>query len=66
MTECTCLFNYKGYDYFLNVAGEHNIQNALSVIEAGLFAGLSQEIIAKGLKEFAPIEKRWEIEEIKG
>ena len=66
MTENTCFFNYKGYDYFLNVAGEHNIQNALSVIEAGLFAGLSEETIAKGLKEFSPIEKRWEIEEIKG
>ena len=66
MTESTCLFNYKGYDYFLNVAGEHNVQNALSVIEAGLFAKLSEEIIAKGLKEFSPIEKRWEIEEVKG
>lgn len=66
MTSNTCSFTYKGYDYFLNVAGEHNIQNALSVIEAGLIAGLSEEIIAKGLKEFCPIEKRWEIEEIKG
>ena len=66
MTEVSCLFNYKGYDYFLNVAGEHNVQNALSVIEAGLFAGLSNEVIAKGLKEFSPIEKRWEVEEVKG
>lgn len=60
-----CSFSYKGYDYFLNVAGEHNVQNALSVIEASLFVGLSEEVIAKGLKEFSPIEKRWEIEEVK-
>ncbi len=66
MTSNSCKFNYKGYEYKLNVAGEHNIQNALSVIEAGLFAGLKEEIIAKGLKEFTPIEKRWDIQEIKG
>ncbi|MBE7704725.1 MAG: UDP-N-acetylmuramoyl-tripeptide--D-alanyl-D-alanine ligase [Cyanobacteria bacterium SIG29] len=62
MTSNTCLFEYKNQEYKLNVGGEHNIQNALSVIEAGLFAGLSTNIIAKGLEEFSPIEKRWDIE----
>ncbi len=66
MTSKSCSFNYKGFDYKLNVAGEHNIQNALSVIEAGLFSGIQPDIIAKGLSEFSPIEKRWDIEEIKG
>ena len=46
--------------------GEHNIQNALAVIEAGLYAKLEPEIISKGLKEFKPIEKRWDIQDIKG
>lgn len=66
MTSNTCLFEYKNQEYKLNVGGEHNIQNALSVIEAGLFAGLSTNIIAKGLEEFSPIEKRWDIEVVNG
>ena len=66
MTSETCKFIYKGYEYKLNVSGEHNVQNALSVIEAGLFAGLKEETIKKGLEEFSPIEKRWDIEDIKG
>ncbi len=61
MTDSVCVFNYKGADYKLNVAGEHNIQNALSVIETGLHAGLDEKLIAKGLEEFAPIEKRWDV-----
>ena len=64
MTSDTCLFEYKGYEYLLNVGGEHNIQNALSVIEAGLYAGLSEDVIAKGLAEFTPIEKRWDVKEV--
>lgn len=66
MTSKSCRFEYKNQKYKLNVGGEHNIQNALSVIEAGLFAGLTSDIIAKGLEEFAPIEKRWDIKEVKG
>lgn len=66
MTSDSCNFVYKGQKYVLNVGGEHNIQNALSVIEAGLFAGLEPKLIAKGLEEFVPIEKRWDVKEIKG
>ncbi len=66
MTSNSCEFIYKGESYRLNVGGEHNIQNALSVIETALFVGLNPEIIAKGLEEFAPIEKRWDIEEVVG
>ncbi|MBQ9244664.1 UDP-N-acetylmuramoyl-tripeptide--D-alanyl-D-alanine ligase [bacterium] len=66
MTSESCFFEYKGNDYKLNVAGEHNIQNSLSVIEAGLYSGLTPELIKKGLEEFTPIEKRWDIQEING
>ncbi len=66
MTAESCLFEYKGQLYKINSAGEHNIQNALSVIEAGLYAGLEPELIAKGLEEFTPIEKRWEVKEAGG
>ena len=66
MTSDSCLFEYKNHTYKLNVGGEHNIQNALSVIEAGLFANLEPSTIAKGLEEFSPIEKRWDIQDING
>ena len=59
-------FKYKNQEYKLNTAGEHNIQNALAVIEAGIIAGLNPSLIAKGLEEYSPIEKRWDIQEIKG
>ncbi len=66
MTSDSCRFEYKNHEYKLNVAGEHNVQNALGVIEAALHAGISEEIIEKGLKEFSPIEKRWDIQRVCG
>ena len=66
LTDSFSIFEYKGHKYRLNVSGEHNIQNALCVIETGLFAGLKPDIIEKGLFDFKPIEKRWEIKEIGG
>lgn len=59
-------FNYKNYRYELNIEGDYNVQNALGVIEAGKFLGISDELIAKGLREFKPVGNRWNIEEIKG
>ena len=59
-------FIYKKFPFKLNVEGEHNIQNALFVINTGLKLGISAELIAKGLEEYKPIEKRWEISEIAG
>ncbi|MCD7740298.1 MAG: UDP-N-acetylmuramoyl-tripeptide--D-alanyl-D-alanine ligase, partial [Candidatus Gastranaerophilales bacterium] len=59
-------FVYKNFEYKINTGGEHNIQNALSVIEAALSAGLKPEIIRKGLEEFKPIEKRWDVQEAGG
>lgn len=66
MTSNSSMFEYKGVKYKINVGGEHNIQNALSVIETALYAGLDTNVIKKGLSEFLPIEKRWDMEEIKG
>lgn len=66
MTSKICKFIYKNYEYKLNVSGEHNIQNAIAVIEAALFAGLQPPLIAESLQEFAPIEKRWDVQKIKG
>lgn len=59
-------FEYKNHQYELNIEGDYNVQNSLAVIEMGLTLGLSEEKIAQGLKKYSPIEKRWEIQEIKG
>ncbi len=59
-------FTYKNEEYELSVEGEHNVQNAILVIEAAQHAGVSVSNIKEGLKKFHPIEKRWEISNIKG
>lgn len=57
-------FEYKGYLYKVNLSGEYNIQNAISVIEAGLNYGIEEKLIKKGLEEFQPIQNRWQVENI--
>lgn len=59
-------FEYKNHDYELNIEGDYNIQNALSVIEMGLQLGMSEKNIESGLKKYLPIAKRWEIQDIAG
>lgn len=59
-------FEYKNYQYELNIEGDYNIQNSLAVIEMGLLIGMSPSEINEGLKKYSPLEKRWEIKEIKG
>lgn len=59
-------FEYKGEVYELNVEGDYNIQNALAVIEAALYLTVEPDIIKAGLKSYQPIEKRWEVQDIKG
>ena len=59
-------FLYKKNEYELNIEGDYNIQNSLAVIEMGLNLGMSADEIKSGLKKYSPIEKRWEVEEIKG
>ena len=53
-------FEYQNNVYELNVGGDFNIENALSAINTGYKLGLSVEQIQKGLKNYRPIEKRWE------
>lgn len=59
-------FEYREEIYELNVDGDYNIENALSAIELGLKLGMTPNEIANGLASYKPIEKRWEVEEIKG
>jgi len=59
-------FIYNGEKYLLNIEGDYNIENSLSAINAGRYLGIEYDLIRKGLAEYKPIEKRWEIEKIAG
>lgn len=59
-------FTYKHDDYQLNIEGDYNVENSLAVIETGLRLGMTPDKINDGLKVYAPIEKRWQIEEVNG
>lgn len=59
-------FVYKNNEYELFTEGDHNVQNSLATIEMGLELGMTPEKIAQGLKNYKPIEKRWDIQKIKG
>ena len=59
-------FEYKNHEYELNIEGDYNIQNSLAVIEMGLKLGMDENDIASGLRKYSPIEKRWEVQELKG
>ena len=59
-------FEYKKEEYELSVGGDYNIENALSAIILGGKLGLSVIEIQKGLKNYKPIEKRWEAVNVNG
>ena len=59
-------FMYAGKEYELNVEGDYNIENSLSAIELGYKLEMSYEEIKRGLAKYHPIEKRWEIQNVKG
>ena len=59
-------FEYQDNIYELNVSGDFNIENTLSAINVGKKLGLSIEEIQKGLKNYKPIEKRWEALKVDG
>lgn len=59
-------FKYKNHEYELNIEGDYNVQNSLAAIEMGLRLGMNESEIADGLKKYSPIEKRWDIQEVKG
>jgi len=60
------VFEYGQNRYELTVEGEHNIENAMLVIEAAKWAGVSVDNIKKGFLNYRPIEKRWEVTKING
>ena len=57
---------YNGKEYELNVEGDYNIENSLSAITLAYKLGMSYEKIRKGLASYKPIEKRWEVQDIRG
>ena len=59
-------FEYRNNEYELNVGGDYNIENALSAIILGGKLGLSVAEIQEGLKNYKPIEKRWEAINVNG
>ena len=59
-------FTYEGVDFELNVEGDYNIENSLLVIEAAKKLDIPMDKIKQGLLNYKPIEKRWEVSEIKG
>lgn len=59
-------FRYENTDFVLNVEGDYNIENALLVIEAAKKLNIPVEKIKEGLFNYKPIEKRWEVSEVKG
>lgn len=46
-------------DIFLSMVGEHNVQNALSILAMGLELGVSVEDIKKGLAQFSGVRRRF-------
>ncbi|MCR5265158.1 MAG: UDP-N-acetylmuramoyl-tripeptide--D-alanyl-D-alanine ligase [Cyanobacteria bacterium RUI128] len=59
-------FIYQNEKYELNIEGDYNIENSLAGVNVGKYLGVEYELIKKGLAEYKPIEKRWEIEKIGG
>jgi UDP-N-acetylmuramoyl-tripeptide--D-alanyl-D-alanine ligase len=53
-------FEYMGHIFEFNVGGDYNIENALSAINCGLKLNMTIEEIQNGLRNYRPIEKRWE------
>jgi len=50
----------------LNAFGRHNIYNALAAAAAAHALGVPGEVIRLGLEEFAPYDKRFQLEEVAG
>ncbi len=59
-------FIYKEREYELNVEGDYNVENSLAAINLGLKLGMSYDEIRSGLASYRPIEKRWEMQNVRG
>lgn len=53
-------------DFKINVPGRHNALNALAAIIAGLHAGLSFQVCAKGIEAFQGVDRRLQFKGEKG
>ena len=51
---------YKDLDVELNLAGEHNVQNALAAIAVGMEVGVADADIVKALTEFKGVGRRFQ------
>lgn len=56
-------FKYKGEEYALSVVGEHQINNAIKVIELAKSLNIDDESIKKGLFGFKPVGSRWLVDD---
>ncbi len=55
------LFKISGVEIHLNVAGNHQAQNALAAAAVGLFFNVPLAEVKKGLEEFSGVDKRMEL-----
>lgn len=58
-------FIYQDREYELNVEGDYNVENSLAAINLGFKLGMTYEEIKRGLAAYRPIEKRWEVIDVK-
>ena len=54
-------FEYKNQIWELNLEGEYNVCDAIFAIETGFALNMEYKEIFEGLKQYKPIEKRWEV-----
>ena len=57
-------FIYKGEKYTLCVVGEHQINNAIKVIELAKSFDIDEKLIKRGLLEFRLVGNRWLVDKI--
>ncbi|MEI8376995.1 MAG: UDP-N-acetylmuramoyl-tripeptide--D-alanyl-D-alanine ligase [bacterium] len=57
-------FDYKKYNYKLNLLGDYNILNALCAIKVGQKLGVPKALIVKALEDYSPVENRGGVVEI--
>lgn len=55
------LFDLDGFRFEVPMDGEFNVRNAAAAVLLARFAGLDDEVIAAGLKEFSGIARRQEV-----
>lgn len=61
-----CSFTVNGREYYINLAGVHNVYNALSAVAVGEMLGMNYEEISKGLKAYHPDGIRQNIVSVNG